>query len=179
MRAIVINLLLLFCAVTAHAYSADSLYSLALNWSNDRSESVPLSSFEGRDVIVVMVYTSCRSVCPLIVSKLKSIERAAAEQRRKTEFVLISLDPKNDTPQVLAAFRKRENLPHESWHLLVGTEQDTRKFSNLIGFSYQKNTGSGEIMHSNKITLLNAQGEISHVLEGLNEDISPLMERLK
>lgn len=51
--------------------------------------------------------------------------------------------------------------------------------SSLLGASYQKNAGTGEIMHSNKITLLGKDGVVSFVLEGLNDPVSPLIDKLR
>ncbi len=179
MRYIFSLLVLIFSVIdTVLAYSPDSLYSLPMNWRDDHNNTTELAKFAGKSVVLAMVYTSCRSVCPLIIKKLKSIEDAGKEKGKIVNFVLVSLDPENDNAEVLARFRKREGLPETNWVLLSGSNQDTRKLSNLIGFSYQKNTGSGEIMHSNKITVLNSEGEISYALEGLNDEITELLEKL-
>lgn len=178
MKALMAILIFLFSLINAYAYSSNSLYSIPLQWKDDQSRDTTLNAFQGKNIVLAMVYTSCRSVCPLIVSKLKKIEKAAAAKNLEIEFVLVSLDPERDSPQMLEAFRKRENLSSQNWHLLVGSAADTRKLSNLISFNYSKNSLSGEIMHSNKISLLNKEGEIISVSDGLNDEIEPFIAKV-
>ena len=163
----------------AIAYPQNSLYNVPLTFHDDKNQSVSLDSFKDKTVILAMIYTSCRSVCTLMVQKLKKIMEGVHDASKNAEVVIVSLDPANDTPAVLAKFREREQLPKGTWHLLTGKESDVRTLANLIGYSYQKNADTGDILHSNKITLLEKEGVIVTTLEGLNEPEAPFINAIE
>ena len=70
----------------------------------------------------------------------------------------------------------KHNLPSKQWHFLSGNEQDTRMLAHLLEIAYEKNASTGEIMHSNKIILLDRDGSIKTVIDGLNTDTDPIVE---
>ena len=51
-----------------------------------------------------------------------------------------------------------------------------RTLSLLLGIPYEKNPISGEINHGNKIVLVDKEGAITVTLDGLNAEISPLVQ---
>jgi hypothetical protein len=57
------------------------------------------------------------------------------------------------------------------WTFLVGSEEDTRTLVMLIGIRYSRNPNSGDIMHDNKIVLLNGAGEVTKELFDLDASI--------
>ncbi|HEY3595652.1 MAG TPA: SCO family protein, partial [Polyangiaceae bacterium] len=46
-------------------------------------------------------------------------------------FVVVTLDPGNDTPEALRRYKESEHLP-ESWHLLTGTPETTHEFTDAL-----------------------------------------------
>ena len=67
-----------------------------------------------------MVYTTCESACPIIVSLMQHIEAALPlDLRSQVGFVLVTFDAR-DTPAVLSAYGARMGLDPMSWLLLLG-----------------------------------------------------------
>jgi protein SCO1/2 len=85
-------------------------------------------------------------------------------------FTLVSFDPKRDTPEALAEYRKVRNLAAEHWTLLRGEPDDVQELAALLGVRY-KQDARGQFAHSNVITVLNADGEIVGQQVGLSQDI--------
>lgn len=156
---------------------ADSLYHSETHWQSETGQPVKLTEFAGKTQVVAFVYTHCISMCPLIVTDLKKIEKSLARaELNNTEFLLISLDPEKDTPDTKRAFMKEHKLAHNKWHFLSGSEADTRELALLFNVRY-RNEGN-EIIHSNTISLLDAQGRLVYQRNG-NEDLSKLTAALK
>jgi protein SCO1/2 len=152
-----------------------SLYLLDSKWTSDVGKTVPLSVFHGRPQVVAMFFTHCEYACPIILNDMKKLEAALpAEVRAKTDFLLVSFDTKRDTTDVLAAYRKKETLPADSWTLLRGGEDDVRELAALLGINYTPDA-RGQFAHSNLITVLNAEGEIAFQQAGLNNNPSELV----
>lgn len=83
----------------------ESIYFLESEWENQNSEIVPISYFKGNIVISAMIFTNCPSACPRIVSDLVRIQDGLKEDKKENvKFLLISMDPENDTPEKMRVF---------------------------------------------------------------------------
>ena len=152
-----------------------SLYLLDSKWTSDVDKTVPLSVLRGRPQVVAMFFTHCEYACPIIVSDMKKLQASlSAEAREKTDFLLVSLDPKRDTVEALAAFRTKSKLPVATWTLLRGNDDDVRELAALLGVNYAPGAG-GQFAHSNLITVLNAEGEVVFQQAGLSADPTTLI----
>lgn len=152
-----------------------SLYLLESRWTSDVGREIKLGALRGRPQVVAMFFTNCEYACPILVSELKSIEsQLPPEVLAKVDFLLVSIDSRRDTPEVLAAFREKRELARERWTLLRGGTDDVRELAALLGVNYAADS-RGQFAHSNLITLLNAEGEIAFQHVGLKQDPSALI----
>jgi protein SCO1/2 len=150
--------------------STDSLYNLKSTWRDANGKRVALSSLKGSVVVLAMIYTSCEGACPLTVTDLKRIERALPEPaRKKVRFVLVSFDPKRDTPEALGRYAATRALPAPQWTLLTGDDDRVRELAAALGMRYRP-TPSGDFVHSSLITVLDAKGVVAARQVGIGED---------
>ena len=95
----------------AAAYSARSIYQVESTWTTAAEQALRLGDLRGKVQVLAMVYTTCTSACPLIVSLMQLIEGALPpELRPHVGFVLVTFDPARDTPDVLSAYSARMHL---------------------------------------------------------------------
>jgi protein SCO1 len=145
-----------------------SLYLLDSKWTSDVGRTIPLSVLRGRPQVVAMFFSQCEYACPILVNDMKELEaKLSPELRAKAEFLLVSFDTKRDTSEALAAYRKKLNLSSRNWTLLRAGEDDVRELAALLGINYAQDA-RGQFAHSNVITVLNAEGEITFQQLGLN-----------
>lgn len=156
--------------------SENSIYQLESKWKNTDNQIVLLNSLMGKKEVLAMAYTNCAYACPLILNDMKKIESQL--KRNDVNYVLISIDPKRDTPEMLKAFAERNNLDLNKWHLLTGTEEGINELAAVLGFRYQKDS-DGNFSHSNIINVLNEKGEISYQHFGLNRDVKDVLNKIK
>jgi protein SCO1 len=78
----------------------------------------------------------------------------------------------------LAEYRRTRELPVATWTLLHGQPDDVLELAALLGVRY-KEGADGQFMHSNVITLLNANGEIVVQQIGLNSDPQEMVHRIE
>jgi protein SCO1/2 len=122
-----------------------------------------------------MFFSTCEFACPLLVQDLKRLEAALpASIRDQVDFVLVSFDTERDTPEALAAYRARQSLDPARWCLLTGRPDDVRDLAAILGIRYAKDA-RGQFMHSNVLTLLDRNGEVSHQEMGLNRPLESLL----
>ena len=147
-----------------------SLYQHDAVWTTQDAAQISLLDFQGRPVILAMVFTHCRYACPLIVRDMRAVAKALPETMQvDLQHVLISIDPARDTPAVLSRFAEAHALSPSKWTLLRGNPGDVRTLAALLGVRY-KPDGNGQFAHTNLITFLDANGEIIHQQEGLGTD---------
>ena len=84
-----------------------SLYHLNVSMQNQRGENHGLDVARGYPVLVTMFYGSCPAACPLIIETLQVIESdLTIADRGQVRVLMISLDPKQDTPEALRDLAK-------------------------------------------------------------------------
>ncbi|MDR3626752.1 MAG: SCO family protein [Ignavibacteriaceae bacterium] len=149
-------------------YSENSIYQLKSIWKDQNNVQVKLDKFSGKRIILAMIYTSCTTACPVIVNNMQKLEAAVPkEDLPDYRFILVSIDPKRDTPAQLKEFAEEKNLNSSRWSLLTGPAEDIAELAQAIGFKYRQNS-SGTFTHTNLITFINSKGEIISQSEGLN-----------
>ncbi len=154
-----------------------SLYQLDSTWTNDIGAPVKLACLRGRPQVVVMFFANCAYACPLLVYQMKQIEAALPEVLRdKVGFTLVSFDSERDTAAALHSYRLQQTLAAERWTLLRGGADDVRELAALLNVRFKKDA-QGQFMHSNVITLLNAEGEMVCQQLGLGADHDEIIRR--
>ncbi|WP_224999164.1 SCO family protein [Cesiribacter sp. SM1] len=144
-----------------------SIYNLDSRWVSHTGDSINLHTLQGRVQLVAMVYTACEYACPRIVADMKRIEEAVVDTwGHQVGFVLVSIDPKHDTPEKLREFARKNGFNPHRWQLLHGSEGNILELAALLGVQYKK-VGEKDFSHSNVITVLDAAGEIKHQQLGL------------
>jgi protein SCO1/2 len=154
-----------------------SLYQLDSTWTNDAGAGIKLASLRGRPQIVAMFFANCTYACPLLVYQMQQVQAALPETLRdKVGFTLVSFDTERDTPAALHAYRRQHDLPNGQWTLLRGSANDILDLAALLNVKFKKDA-QGQFLHSNVLTLLNAQGEVVCQQIGLNLDHQEILRR--
>lgn len=151
-----------------------SIFQLPSHWTTQKGAQIELKDLKGQTLVVVMIYTSCKTACPRLVADMRRIEeRVKSQAKDPVKYILVSIDPKNDTPNRLFAFSKENGMEGEQWLFLQGTEESTRDFANILAVKY-KEISPMEFSHSNIISVFDKQGVLQYQKEGLgleNDDI--------
>jgi protein SCO1/2 len=148
-----------------------SVFHLSSTWKNQDGTSMKLKDLQGKTLVVVMIYTSCKSACPILVSKMKQIEeKIDKEYLSKINLVLVTIDPTNDTPEKLKQFAKTNGMDAPHWTFLTSNEDDTQELANVLAMKYKK-IDPIDFSHSNIITVFNPLGELVSQEEGLEINV--------
>lgn len=144
-----------------------SIYNLPSKWTNQNGENIEMKELKGKVLVMVMIYTSCKSACPRLVADMRNIEEHLPENiKNNVKLVLVSIDPVVDTPKRLKSFAIENKMDSEQWVFLRSTEENTREFAAVLAVNYKK-IAPLEFSHSNIISVFNSQGELAYQQEGL------------
>jgi len=150
--------------------SEESIFNLTSSWNTEEGKTITLKELKGKTLVMVMVYTTCKAACPRLTGDMRNIEqKIPAEYKDDVQFVFISIDPENDTPEKLKQFAVDNYVDGEQWTFLQGTESNVREFANVLAVKY-KQISPLDFSHSNIISVFNPGGELVHQQEGLGVD---------
>lgn len=162
--------------VLAADLPSDSLYQLDVPLVDSNGDVFHLAQLAGQPVTLSMFYGSCQSACPVLLRGLKlSVAALSARQRGGLRIVLISLDPVNDTAASLARLADEQHLDPKVFRLAVAaSEAQTRSLAGVMGIKYRR-LPNGEINHSTRVLLLDAQGRITSSSERISARVDPVL----
>jgi protein SCO1 len=105
--------------------------------TNQHGETVSLSSFRGKTMLVAPFLTLCSDICPMTSGNLLQVQNslAAAHVADKVQFVELSVDPDRDTPSRLAAYA---TLTGATWQLVTESDANLAAIAHFFGWFYQK-----------------------------------------
>lgn len=145
--------------------SETSIFNLTSKWHTEEGKEIELQDLKGKTLVMVMIYTSCKAACPRLVADMRNIEKQIPNNE-KVRYVLVSIDPKVDTPKRLKAFAIENEMDADYWTFLQGTESSVQEFANVLAVKYKK-ISPMDFSHSNIISVFNDKGELMHQQEGL------------
>jgi copper(I)-binding protein/cytochrome oxidase Cu insertion factor (SCO1/SenC/PrrC family) len=115
----------------------------AARWGADYFPNVPLVTHEGetvrffddllKDKVVAInfIYTRCPDTCPLETAQLVQVQKILGDRLGQDVFFYsISIDPENDTPEVLGEYRERFKA---RWTFLTGEKSDIIELRKKLG----------------------------------------------
>ncbi|MDC2887991.1 SCO family protein [Psychrosphaera sp. 1_MG-2023] len=169
---------MLLLSMKSYAVPQDSIYQLKNNWLNQDGKTLTLGSFNGKKQLVSLIYTHCLHTCPTIVSTMQAIESNLTEdEKQNVGFILVSLTPTTDTPEVLREFAQSRKLNLDKWSLLTGTPEDVRTLAMVLNIKFQ-DMDDNEVNHSNLITALDDEGRIRFQEIGVLSNVAKTTDKL-
>ncbi|KAF2331794.1 SCO family protein [Flavobacterium ginsenosidimutans] len=154
-------------AETKKEISDLSIYNLPSKWTTQDGKDIELKSLRGNVLVMVMIYTSCKSACPRLVADMRDIESKLEKQTKQhVKLILVSIDPNTDTPERLKSFAIENKMNQDPWIFLRSTEENTREFAAVLAVNYKK-ISPIDFSHSNIISVFNPEGELVFQQEGL------------
>jgi len=117
---------------------------------------VTVDSLRGNVVMVSFLYSRCPDICPIIIEKLKLVQAKAGDKRVK--IVVVSVDPKGDTPAAVASFLKAHQATGKvDW--LTGSAADLRATWKRWGILAERSEENPALIeHSGVVWIMDKQG---------------------
>jgi len=139
------------------AAPSPSVFERPWIWSDEGGTPVALSRWRGSLLVVTLIFTSCTTTCPLTIDKLLRLGETFRREGRAATFVLVTIDPSNDTSAELQRFKTARGLPPD-WHLLRGNDRETRELADFLRIRIMND--ESHIIHDGRILFLDAQGRL-------------------
>jgi len=154
----------------------------AFTLTSSDGKSFGSEKLSGQVWVADFFFTSCNGPCPRMSVQMRKLqdETRSLENVRLVSF---TIDPKNDTPEVLANYAKRYKADPARWYFLTGKPEDLRTLSYD---TFHLSEVGGALEHSSRFALVDRKGRIrgfyettdTNALQQLVEDISKVRKEL-
>ena len=152
-------------------------------------KTVSRGDLVGEVWIADFIFTRCAGACPSMTAKMGWLQSAleaspggaargsAGSSARRIRLVTFTVDPDNDTPQILRGYAAAAGARSDRWLFLTGGREAIRKLSER-GFKLSAETdpqaaatlGGPAVTHSQKFVLVDQESRIRGYYDGTDED---------
>lgn len=125
----------------------------------------------GKVYLVEFFYSTCPTICPIMNANMKNINKEIDDPN--FGIVSISIDPENDTPEVLKKHAEQIGAVSPNWHFLTGDRDYIGKVADQFNiYVGDKEDEAENLNHSGMIALVDQEGNIRC---RFNEDKMPIL----
>lgn len=147
--------------ITRVLVTGDKLPSFPL--VDQRGGLVRLDGFGGKVLLLSFMFTRCpdKNLCPAISAKFAYMQRQL--DPRFFHLVEVTLDPRYDTPALLASYGRQFDANPSRWSLLTGQPAEIGDLIESFGIA-STNGWHGTLIHDDRLVLVDRSGTISDIV---------------
>ena len=163
----------------------DTLYHSVPDFSftNQFGENTTMEDFEGDIMVVDFFFTTCPTICPIMTKQMARLqwmlEDAAYDD---VSFLSHTVNPNNDTPEILQAYGQEEGADFEKWTFVTGDQEEIfeQGFQGYL-LSTQEDSGApGGFLHSSMFVLVDRDRHIRGFYDGTSsKEVDDLVTDIK
>jgi protein SCO1 len=158
----------------------ESIYNLNINIVSKDGQNINIKELSGKVQIFSMIYTRCKTICPVIIANMKNIEKTLPKEiLDDVSFTLITLDHERDSFEDLQKFFIKKKMNNKLWNIYKTSQINTLKIAISTGIKYKKDIENNEYIHSNLIIVLDKEGVIKFHHQGLDKNYEKLINVIK
>ncbi len=148
-------------------------------FTDSHGRAVSLSQYQGKPLLVSLIFTSCHHVCPAITKHLATAVDAAREALGEDSFrvITVGFDTPVDTPDAMQVFADQQDIDDPGWDFLSASAATMAGLVENVGFVYFPSPRGFD--HVNQVTVVDRDGVVYRQVYGAAFDLPWLVEPLK
>jgi len=148
-------------------------------FTDTEGQTVRLSDYRGKPLLVTLIYTGCVNVCPTLIENLVPAVEVASEALGSDSFAVITVgfDIRQDTPQKLKSFARTRGADMPNWKFLAADQVSLDALAHAVGFGFFNRPGGFD--HFSQVSLVDAEGRLHGQVYGAVFDPPVIVEPLK
>ena len=120
-------------ASASNRWGANYFPNVSLTTQDGKTVHLYDDLLKGKTVVVNLIYTHCQDSCPLETARLAQVQHMLGDRMGKDIFFYsISIDPENDTPEVLKSYAEKFHAG-PGWLFLTGKKADIDLVGRKLG----------------------------------------------
>ena len=178
-KFVALSILLVLSAIIAgcsnYKFKETINYEIAdFTVTDHRGETLSLEDLKGEPWLAMFVFTNCNTICSPMTYNMADIQEKLIEEGIEDYKIIgFSVDPENDSPEVMTEYLARHTVPDESkWHYVSGYDQAFIEQLALNSFKVlaKKVEGEEQVYHSSSIFLVDEKGVAVKYYDGYTTD---------
>ena len=163
-----------------NAESEKEFYRVSYSgFTNQEGKQMTSQTIQNKIVVANFFFTRCPSICPPMRTVLIDISKTFI----KNEAVVLishSIDPKNDTTEVLKQYSEATEIPSSKWLFLRSDEENTKALASQFMTNFKPNEAGTDFYHSSYIAILDHNQNIRGFYNSLiPEEVTRLKKDIK
>jgi protein SCO1 len=145
----------------------------------DTGERFVSDELRGAVAAVTFIYATCKDACSLLTAKMAGLQRRlGSDFGPRVRFVSISVDPENDTPEVLRGRIAAHGVDRRGWSFLTGTPDEIRGVVRDFG-AFARKRPRGGVEHLYLTSLVDRNGTLRVQYLGYRFDPEEMLRDLR
>jgi protein SCO1/2 len=148
---------------------------------NQNGDSISEKTFEGSIYVTDYFFTTCQSICPIMSTQMELVAKEFSGNN-KIKFLSHTVNPENDSVNVLYDYAKAHHANAAQWHFVTG---DKKQLYNMARESYLLNAeigdgGPNDFIHTQNFALIDTKKNIRGFYDGTDKkDVQRLIKDIK
>ncbi|WP_412983730.1 SCO family protein [Pontimicrobium sp. IMCC45349] len=133
----------------------------AFSFVNQDGKLISNKDYEGKVYVLEFFFTTCPTICPRMSKNLVDIQDSF-NGLENFGIASFTINPDNDTPEVLKAYAEQYGVTNPNWHFMTGDKDAIYDLAN-VGFNLyaaQDDEAAGGFEHSGNFALIDKNGFI-------------------
>ena len=129
--------------------------------TNQEGKTISNADYKGKVYVVEFFFSTCPTICPIMNRNMKEVQASFASNSN-FGIASITINPENDTPQVLKAHAETIGAKGMYWNFLTGDQKTIYEIANK-GFNLyvgENKKVNGGFEHSGLFALIDKEGNI-------------------
>lgn len=150
-------------------------------FTDQQKATVSQKVLEGNITVVDFIFTNCPTMCKDMSSEMLRVQEAFRDEE-ELQLLSFTVDPEQDTPEVLAKYAEQLGVKGQNWRFLTGDKAKIYQVARC-GFMLPVQDGNGnaeDFIHSNKLVLVDGQRRIRGYYDGDNrQEVDRLIQEIR
>ena len=131
---------------------------------DERGAPFTTASMRDHVSVVDFIFTRCPSSCPRLTATMRGLQARFQRDSADVKLVSFSVDPENDTPQVLSEYAANAGADRARWTFVTGPVDDVTR-AVVLGFKVSaakiaKGANDYDVVHGEWMVLVDGRGNV-------------------
>lgn len=148
---------------------------------NQHGMTISNDDLKGEIYIANFIFTNCPAECPVMTNQLARVQ-SAFQNNDRVKFISHTVDPENDSIEVLAEYADDYGAIPGKWHFVTGEKEDIYQLAIKGYFIPAGEDPNPEVqfLHSDKMVLVDQKGRIRGYYTGVDKkEIDKLITEIR
>lgn len=140
-------------------------------WLNQDGDYISSSTFDEKIYVASFFFTTCPGICPKMRSQLFQVQQEFLDNDN-VAIISHSIQPANDTVEVLKKYADDNAIKSGKWHLVTGERDAIYKIARNDYFANEdlgEFVSNKDFLHTENLILVDANRHIRGIYNGLNK----------